>query len=423
VYHSAVKSLVVGSLLLVVCGPAHADFFAGQEAYERGDYETARREWLPLAQSGDAETEYRIARMIHYDQLEGEDAEAARWYRMAADRGHAAAQNNLGLLHEQGRGVEADPAAAVAWYRRAAEQNLVAAQVNLARCYDQGIGLAENPEAAAEWYARAASQQHAASQFRLGEMYAAGRGVPQDSKKAAKWLRRAEKNGHAGASQALDEIDFRRFERETAAWAAASLPPVEAPPEAVEPARPSTDGSEPVTEEPPPAALADLRARAEQGDTDAQFALGRAYATGGNDKPDMEEASRWYRAAAESGHVMAAYTLGFMYYRGRGVSQDLVEAWRWFASASEGGAGDARNWLAEVESKLSKKQRVEGARLRAAGGTDSRGERRRAACRRASAASGCVGSTSAAARSYSSAAPARSSRLSARAARSYASEP
>jgi hypothetical protein len=33
------------------------------------------------------------------------DVEAARWYRKAADQGHAQAQNNLGTMFEQGRGV------------------------------------------------------------------------------------------------------------------------------------------------------------------------------------------------------------------------------------------------------------------------------------------------------------------------------
>ena len=32
------------------------------------------------------------------------DAEAARWYRLAADQGHAGAQYNLGLMYANGRG-------------------------------------------------------------------------------------------------------------------------------------------------------------------------------------------------------------------------------------------------------------------------------------------------------------------------------
>ena len=48
------------------------------------------------------------------------DEEALRWYRMAADQGHAGAQNNLGWLYDEGRGVPADAMEAARWYRKAA---------------------------------------------------------------------------------------------------------------------------------------------------------------------------------------------------------------------------------------------------------------------------------------------------------------
>ena len=53
-----------------------------------------------------------------------DDAEAARWYRLAADQGHADAQNNLGLKYASGEGVVEDDAEAVRWYRLAADQGL-----------------------------------------------------------------------------------------------------------------------------------------------------------------------------------------------------------------------------------------------------------------------------------------------------------
>ena len=40
--------------VLLVNGLAAADFKTGLEAYERGDYATAVREWQPLAEKGDA---------------------------------------------------------------------------------------------------------------------------------------------------------------------------------------------------------------------------------------------------------------------------------------------------------------------------------------------------------------------------------
>ena len=70
-----------------------------------------------------------------------DDAEAVRWYRMAAEQGLAEAQYNLGYRYANGRGVLEDDAEAVRWYRMAAEQGYAMAQVNLGYRYDNGEGV------------------------------------------------------------------------------------------------------------------------------------------------------------------------------------------------------------------------------------------------------------------------------------------
>jgi len=42
-----------------------ADFQKGFDAYERGDYTTALREWTPLAEQGDADAQYVLGLMYH----------------------------------------------------------------------------------------------------------------------------------------------------------------------------------------------------------------------------------------------------------------------------------------------------------------------------------------------------------------------
>jgi TPR repeat protein len=83
---------------------------------------------------------------------------AAHWYREAADGGHAAAQNNLGLLCEYGKGVEASDADALQWYYAAALQGNARAQSNLAYFYAHGRGLPQSTIDAQVWYERAAAQ-------------------------------------------------------------------------------------------------------------------------------------------------------------------------------------------------------------------------------------------------------------------------
>ena len=104
--------------------PANADSYqAGLEAYKRGDYAAAYREWLPLAQQGHAKAQFKLGWM--YDNGEGmpeDDREAVKWYRRAAEQGNATAQSNLGLMYEIGEGVPEDYVHAYAWMNLAAAQ-------------------------------------------------------------------------------------------------------------------------------------------------------------------------------------------------------------------------------------------------------------------------------------------------------------
>jgi TPR repeat protein len=52
--------------------------------------------------------------------LQKSEAEAASWYRKAAEQGLSTAQNNLGSLSEQGRGVPQNFVEAYMWYSLAA---------------------------------------------------------------------------------------------------------------------------------------------------------------------------------------------------------------------------------------------------------------------------------------------------------------
>ena len=118
-----------------------------------------------------------------YDNGEGvpeDDAEAVRWYRLAAEQGTAAAQFNLGIMYDNGEGVPEDDAEAVRWYRLAAEQGTAAAQFNLGRMYANGEGVPEDDAEAMRWFRLAAEQGNATAQFLLGLMYASGEGVPED---------------------------------------------------------------------------------------------------------------------------------------------------------------------------------------------------------------------------------------------------
>jgi TPR repeat protein len=142
------------------------------------------------AASPDADTRAREAFMRGADAAAGRgvaksDAEAAKWYRIAADQGYAPAENNLGFLYAEGRGVPHDDAEAVKWYRRAADRNYAPAETSLGMMYAQGRGVKQSDSDALSLYSAAASQGYPQAKANLARMYAEGRGVARDERTAS----------------------------------------------------------------------------------------------------------------------------------------------------------------------------------------------------------------------------------------------
>jgi TPR repeat protein len=87
-----------------------------------------------------------------------DDAQAAKWTRLAADQGNASAQYRLGLMYYNGRGVPQDYAEAAKWFRLAADQGYAYAQYNLGEMYRNGQGIPQDYVQAHMWFNLAAAQ-------------------------------------------------------------------------------------------------------------------------------------------------------------------------------------------------------------------------------------------------------------------------
>jgi TPR repeat protein len=124
--------------------------------------------------------------------------------RRLADQGDGIAQNNLGSLYYNGRGVRQDYAEAVKWYRGAADQGLAVAQYNLGSLYAYGEGVQQDYAEAAKWYRKAANRGNADAQTNLGVLYANGDGVPKDHTAAYMWFNLAAAQGDAGGAKGRD---------------------------------------------------------------------------------------------------------------------------------------------------------------------------------------------------------------------------
>ena len=89
-------------------------------------------------------------------------------------------------------------------------------------------------------------------------------------------------------------------------------------------------------------ALNVFRPAAEQGNARAQDYLGILYASGQGVQQDYQQALKWYRKAAEQGEAFGQYSLGWMYEKGLGVKQDYQQAVHWIQKAADQGLADAQ---------------------------------------------------------------------------------
>ncbi len=104
--------MVAGLALAVATGSiAHADGKAGYDAWERGDWDTALKNWRPLAIAGDPEAQYnmgqayRLGRGVPADTKTAED-----WFRKSASGGNAKGKAAYGItMFQNGKRAEALP--------------------------------------------------------------------------------------------------------------------------------------------------------------------------------------------------------------------------------------------------------------------------------------------------------------------------
>ena len=170
--HAVGWGLLIAALAADASSLAVAMTGDAQSAYDNGQFEEARRIWVPLAEAGDPEAQFR-----------------------------------RGLLFDLGQGVPKDLATAYMWYRRAAEAGLAQAQFNVAVMQDSGLVGPRNAVEAARWYTKAAAQGHHRAQYNLAQLYASGDGVLSNTAKAKAWYRVAAHGGLTAAADKLAEIE------------------------------------------------------------------------------------------------------------------------------------------------------------------------------------------------------------------------
>jgi TPR repeat protein len=311
--------------------------------------------WLRRAGlGGDPEAAAFVADIYasSHGELPPNFAEAAAWFRMAAEAGHKISARALGTLYLTGTGVPQDPDEAAIWLRRGADSGDTQAQSDLASLLLSGKTNPKItvPSPVHEWFEKAAEAGDLIGAFNFAVCLSQGVGMPQDEARAAIWFRRAAEgvlNAQHWYGRILAQGRGVDPNPEEARFWLQKCADAELPEALVDLANLHLNGQGgPRDHE---AARQLFERAANRGHVGAMFALGAMYG-GGHDIPtDRERALAWFRAGTEKGHPMAALMLGRYLAKGIATPADPIAARHCFRHALDAGIAEAQADLDGLE--------------------------------------------------------------------------
>ncbi len=245
-----------------------------------------------------------------------------------ASSGEAALKFNLGMMFENGHGVDKHLFEADKWYKAAAAQGYAPAQSALkklaAQICDEAAASKEKltqPHLDALYAMGDAEAFHAVkvhaeagevnAQNCLGMMCENGRGVAADKYEASDWFRLAAAQGLASAQSALKRIEAETLD-------AIAQYEGEFTQEHLDTLYAMSESDARV--------FNIVKRHAEAGEAAAQNCLGRMYQNGRGVEGSDYEAVKWFNLANDQKHLDAGFNLGVMFEADRGIPRGLNEA-------------------------------------------------------------------------------------------------
>ncbi len=127
-----ILTAIVITIGALSASPVLADYEDGVAAHERGQYATALKEFLPLAEQGHAAAQYYLGFMYEQgDGVEQDYVESARWYTRAAEQDDGLSQMSLSFLYLEGEGVALDLVEALKWLYLAKDSKIRGADMGI----------------------------------------------------------------------------------------------------------------------------------------------------------------------------------------------------------------------------------------------------------------------------------------------------
>ncbi len=163
-------------------------------------YKTTASEWQSLlvrAKNGDGQAQWEVADK-YADGCKDKRGKvivrrsatkAVQWFRRAAGRGSASAQNNLGILLSNGNGIRKNVEEALVWLKKSFRAGDSCAAHNIAITYRENGEL----QTAFKWFRRAAEAGDSDALIEVGIHYYWGKGVGKNPRAAVRCFRTATK--------------------------------------------------------------------------------------------------------------------------------------------------------------------------------------------------------------------------------------
>ena len=122
---------------------------------------------------------------------------------IAANKGDAYAQGNVGWHYQTGNGVAQDNKKAIKWFKLGVDKDAPYSLIQLAYHYNNGLGILKDEKKGFELNMKAANQGDEVAEANIGWHYLEGVGVSKDSELALKWFKLAAEKNNAYAQANL----------------------------------------------------------------------------------------------------------------------------------------------------------------------------------------------------------------------------
>lgn len=194
--------------LLLLCSigaPVTADNYeSGLREFENQRFEAAYAIWLPLANKDDAYAQYSMGLLYENGTgVEQSYKKAFEWFQKSAALGLPKGNAAVGNYYDLGFGVNQNFEKAMYHYLLAAEKGNTEAMRLIGHLYLSGEGVEEDHVEAVNWYRKSANLGNDIAQRHMGDSYDNGTGVPQNYDNAIHWYSRSAAQNNRRAQVAL----------------------------------------------------------------------------------------------------------------------------------------------------------------------------------------------------------------------------